>query len=310
MGPEPLPRANSSPHFPHRYRVAALVLIPLLLFAVYIAQHRLRGGYSRAKIQSTLSAHSFLETDIDRFQELQPLLDQPFDFLSSGGTSFAFLGRDGKTILKLFKHQHLTPTSWLLDTALPGRSDLWRIHKILQKEHKHHHKRIPFFFTSCAIAYEALRAETGMLFLTLRKDPRCAHTVTLVDRLGFKLPIDLSQTEFALQQFVTPLFDYLLPLIEQEQLKRAKEAIDSLIALLRTRCEKGIADRDPHLGLNFGFLDGRAVEYDIGSFSWDPQIASSKEVKKEIFLASYELREWLEEHCPQLAEELLFDLSK
>jgi hypothetical protein len=292
--------------------VAAFSISLLLILAgLYIAQHRIRGGYSLAKIHSTLSTTGSLhENEIGRFQELTPLLEQPFYFLSSGGTSFAFLGKDGKTILKLFKHQHLTSDSWLLHTALPGLCDILRLQKILFREQKQHHKRIPFFFKSCAIAYQRLREETCMLFLTLHKEPRCAKIVTLIDRLGVKLTIDLSQTEFALQRFVTPLFDHLKALIQSGQHELAKQAIDSLIALLRRRCEMGIADRDPHLGLNFGFLDGKAAEYDIGSFSPDSRMALPAQIKKEIFFTTYELREWLQQYSPLLLDQLLFDLSK
>lgn len=281
---------------------------------MYAALYRMKGGYSLAKIQSSLplfAEWSLKEKEIERFAQLTPLLDQPFYFLSSGGTSFAFLGKDGKTILKLFKHQHLTLHSWLLHFCLPGISDALRIKKILFTEEKHHHKRVPFFFTSCAIAYEELCEETGLLFLTLHRDPRFSKTAALIDRLGFSLKIDLSQTEFAIQRCVIPLFDYLSPLIKNGHMEEAKQAIDSLVSLLRTRCSKGIADRDPHLGLNFGFIDGQAIEYDIGSFSRDPGFSHPAHVKKELFFATYELRQWLEKHSPALLDYLLhFHLSK
>ena len=129
--------------------------------------------------------------------------------------------------------------------------------------------------------------------------------MALIDRLGFSLKIDLSQTEFAIQRCVIPLFDYLLPLIENGRMGESKQAIDSLVSLLRTRCSKGIGDRDPHLGLNFGFIDGQAIEYDIGSFSRDPGFSHPAHVKKELFFATYELRQWLEKHSPILLEHLL-----
>jgi len=271
-----------------------------------VALYRIKGGYSLAKIQSSLPPF-LLWTPRGQdalFAQVSPLLDQPFYFLSSGGTSFAFLGKDGKTILKLFKHQHLTPKSWLFYTCLPGISDALRIYKILEREKKHHHKRVPFFFTSCAIAYEELREETGILFLTLHRDPRCDKTVTLIDRLGFSLKLHLQDTEFAVQQRATPLFEHLLPLIHTGRMEEAKEAISSLISLLSTRCRKGIADRDPHLGLNFGFIGNRAMEYDIGSYFWDPDLSQASHVKKELFFATFELRQWLEKHSPELLEYL------
>lgn len=284
------------------------VILLLLVVSFHVALYRLKGGYSLLKIHSSLPSSCALwklqNQDLSDFQQIAHLLDQPFHFLSSGGTSFAFLGTDGHTILKLFKHQHLTQDSWLFRISLPGICDRFRIEKILFMEEKQHHKRTHFFFLSCKIAYEHLRQETGLLFLTLHKDPAYAKKVTLIDKLGFSLAIDLSETEFAIQRCVTPLFDYLLPLIHTGQIEHAQRTIDSLVSLLATRCTKGIADRDPHLGLNFGCIDAQTIEYDIGSFSWDPKLVDPCHIKKELFFATYELRQWLECHCPQLLEHL------
>jgi hypothetical protein len=223
--------------------------------------------------------------------------------LSSGGTSFAFLGADGSTVLKLFKHQHLTSESWLFNIRLPH--DVPRIQKIIKRESQLHHKRTPFFFTSCTLAYRELKDETGILFLPLHKDPRFHKRIRLIDRLGYALEVDLSQTEFALQRRATPLFDHLKSLLDEDRLLDAKQAIQSLIHLLEKRCRKGIADRDPHLSLNFGYVDGQVIEFDIGSFSSHPLLAHEAAVKKELFFATYELRQWLEKRSPELLKEIL-----
>src|SRR5438132_613848 len=132
MDDAPLPRASFLHPLPYRRKDRSrnvIFLLFLLLFVIGadVALYRIKGGYSLAKIRSNLPRFSeSKEQDILQFAQVFPLLDQPFHFLSSGGTSFAFLGKDGKTILKLFKHQHLTQNSCLFRSALPGSCDILR----------------------------------------------------------------------------------------------------------------------------------------------------------------------------------------
>jgi hypothetical protein len=257
----------------------------LILAALPIVLYRYKGGYLRFKIVSRLESDAVLPAEEPSFKTFAPLLDQPFYFMGSGGTSFAFLGKDKYTVLKLFKHQHLTPRTGALK--------------------RHRHKSLLFFFTSCAIAYEELREETGLLFLTLHKSKRHQKVVHLIDRLGLTLKIDLSQTEFALQRRAAPLFAHLDTLLQKGNVDEARVIINGLIDLLAKRASKGIADRDPHLSLNFGVVDTKVIEYDIGSFSREPCLALPSHFKKELFFSTYELRDWLSARSPLLLEYLL-----
>src|ERR1700722_9090601 len=96
-------------------RIALKMCLSLLvLLGITIAVYRFRGGYSLKKITSHLSESvQCTPKDIEKFMEIKNVLDQPFYFLGSGGTSFAFLGKDGKTVLKFFKHQHLSKPCFL-----------------------------------------------------------------------------------------------------------------------------------------------------------------------------------------------------
>lgn len=287
------------------YKTCAKILFFLLLVVcIPIGLYRFKGGYSLSKIISQQPHQILWSARPEVFEKIVHLLDQPFTYAGSGGTSFAFLGKDGNTILKLFKHQHLQAPSWLFAFSFPGMGELFRLEKILYREAKHHHKRIKFFFTSCAIAYDELKNETGLLFLALHKDPRYKKTVTLIDRLGSSLQVDLSQTEFAIQRRAIPLLEHLQILIDQGHILNAQQALESLVSLLAKRSSKGIADRDPHLSLNFGFIENQAVEFDIGSFSKEPHLSTASEVKKELFFATYELRQWLQDRSPMLQEHL------
>ncbi|MEI8329191.1 MAG: hypothetical protein WCG14_04250, partial [Chlamydiia bacterium] len=74
---------------------------------------------------------------------------------------------------------------------------------------------------------------------------------------------------------------------------KAKQAIDSLIEYLEYRCRQGLADQDPHLAINFGYVKGKAVQIDVGSFSIDNSLQLPINQKKEINQILQPLKSWL-----------------
>ncbi|MBI2812051.1 MAG: hypothetical protein HYX67_14640 [Candidatus Melainabacteria bacterium] len=234
-------------------------------------------------------------------ENVDPLLEQSFRFLGSGGTSFVFLGEDGKTVLKLFKHQHLTFDTFLFRIVLPGISDAWRLRSILQKEKRNLHKRQDFLFKSCNLAYTALKEETGLIYLCLQPNPHFNRVIKLIDTWGISHSFNLGMTEFALQKKVDLFFPHLTALKPEKR----KEAIDAVLAQINARCQKGIGDRDPNLAINFGFIEGKAVELDIGSYYLNPALKNPLNTRKELFLCTLQLQKWLEKHSPDLLDYVL-----
>ncbi|MGE5196842.1 MAG: hypothetical protein ACM3JI_05890, partial [Anaerolineae bacterium] len=76
------------------------------------------------------------------------------------------------------------------------------------------------------------------------------------------------------------------------------------LELLILRCQKGIADNDALIRTNFGFIDGKAVQIDVGPFSKDSQTREKTCYSKEIVRITTSLKHWLEEHFPELLHEL------
>ncbi len=281
------------------------LLIALCLIGVAIGVERLyyrqNGGFKLSKIFS----NNLPITTEEDLSVIDPFLDQTFHFLGSGGTSYVFLGEDGKTILKLFKHQHLTTASFFFH--FPASTDLWRLQLLLAREKKHSHKRQPFFFQSCRLAEQYLKQQTGLLFLCLQPNLHFKKPIRLIDAWGFSHMCDLSHTEFALQQKAELLFPYLEKHLGNKE--QMKQAIDSLLALIRIRCEQGIGDRDPNLLINFGFIEDKAVEFDLGSFFLNPELKTPFAIAKESFFSTYALQKWLEKHSPELLNYLLNQLT-
>lgn len=263
------------------------------------------GGFRPSKLISTLP--SVLSTPSPK---IDMLLDQSFRYYGKGGTSFVFLGDDGKTILKLFKHQHLFSKSYLFSIALPGITDFFRIRKIVYDKKKQAHKHHSFFFNSCKLAHEKLKEETGLIYLSPEPNSYFTKKIRLIDSWGFVHSIDLSRTEFAIQERADLFFPYLENLLRTQQKEKCKLAIDSLFALIERRCNQGIGDRDPNLLINFGFIHDKAVEFDLGSYFSDPRLKNPQAKARELFFSTYGLQMWLEKHSPDLLEYLLDRIAK
>lgn len=281
-------------------RIVCLGASLLALLALERLHSYKNGGFRPSKLTSSLpSVH------LPPSPEIDTLLDQPFRYLGKGGTSFVFLGEDGHTVLKLFKHQHLFSKSSLFSVTLPGITDLWRINKIARNLGRHPHKHHRFFLNSCKLAYEELKEETGLIYLNPQPNSYFAKKVVLIDSWGLRYSVDLSRTEFALQKKAELFFPYLENLLKKRQHEQCKLAIDSLLTQIQTRCSKGIGDRDPNLEINFGFIDGKAIEFDLGSYFSSPKLKNSAAQASELFFATHALQMWLEKHSPDLLDSIL-----
>ncbi len=263
------------------------------------------GGFRCSKLTSNQPPLLNPATD-----EVDALLDQPFRFVGYGGTSFVFLGEDKKTILKLFKQQHLQQKHLFWHFALPGVLDAVRFYKILNDQKKHAHKHQSFFFNSCRLGFEELKEATGLIYLCLQPNPHFAKPIQIIDGWGIPHSVDLRKTEFALQQNAELFFPYLEKLVREKNKARLQCAIDALIAHIEKRCSKGIGDRDPNLDINFGFVGEKVVEFDLGSYFLKPTLKNPLETAKELFLSTYGLQKWLEKHSPDLLDYLLEKIAQ
>jgi hypothetical protein len=282
--------------------VFALLAISILVERTYFRQHR---GFRVSKLISTLPP-----MDCPPPEGVDALLEQSFRYLGAGGTSFVFLGEDGKTVLKLFKHHQLFFKHSLWHVAFPGVADVWRIRKILYREKEHRHKRHFSFFPSCSLAFDELKEETGLIYLCQRPNRYFNRKITLYDTWGISHRFDLGKTAFALQKKATLLFPYLKERIGQGRTEEARQAIDAFIALIIHRCKKGIGDRDPNLGINFGFIDKNAVEFDLGSYYSNPSLNTPFKAAREVFFTTFALQKWLEKESPELLNYLLDKIAK
>jgi hypothetical protein len=226
--------------------------------------------------------------------KIDALLDQPFTFLGSGGWCYAFLGKDQKTVLKFFRHTHLSPLSILknfsFDKLLFKSLPLPQNIEYFQE----------FNFNSCMLLWNKVRERSGLIYVHLNKTRNLHKPVTLIDSIGVCHQINLDKTEFVIQKKAELLIPHLASLIKQQKIEETKSAIDDMLNCLLSLYKSGVRDHDTSLRHNFGYTDDGAITLDLSSFGFDESLKDSSLYKKEIVFKTKRLKHWLKKYHPDL----------
>ena len=272
-----------------RSRWILLAFAPFLIFGVARFCHHETDGFKLTKIQSNC-AHPQRVEAAPLPQDLDATLSQKFTYLGRGKQSFAFLSEDQTTVLKLFNNRYQRKIFWY--SLLPFS-----------------HKRVTYFQSkleclsaSYELAFEELQRETGLLYLHLSPTSHLGRTVTLIDKLGIAHTIPLDETGFALQKRGILAYTHLSNLMKEGKREEAVQALQSMLDLIISRCKLGIADNDPLIRTNLGFLEKTPFYIDIGPFSKDDKEKDRDTLDPEIIKITTSLRHWLENHHSSLVD--------
>ncbi len=279
-----------------------LLLFVLCFGAAERICYRLTDGFWMSKVTSSLAPDPRWDVEPlsqEAARSVDQVLSQPFHYFGSGGECYVFLSADGKTVMKVFKHYRMRTNLFCKDWDLP---------RPLKKYVDSHQERFERIFTSCKLAYDELREETGLIYAHLNKTTHLNKTLTLTDKIGVVHYVDLDRMEFVLQERGDLLFPKLTELVKAGELEKTKRLVDSLLQLIVTRCQKGIADCDPALKRNFACIGDHVIEIDIGSYSRDPFLKGERACKREFFCETLKLREWFRKHhrilFPEVSEKI------
>lgn len=289
-----------------RFKISTVILKIVLLICAFACVgrfcHKMTAGFAISKIISDPKLESGGPVQISHEELLQVvhLLDQPFYFYAKGGQCFIFIGADGKTMIKFFKSHHIRFWNWLSTISFPFPLDYWRI-KLLEK---HRHQTHSYLFQSCKTAYEKFKEQTGLIYLHFASDPRIQQKLIVYDKLMIAHTIELGDTDFVVQKNAAPVYKTFKKLIKQNDLELCKRYIDSMIELITERCYQGIADRDFNVRTNFGLLEDRVIEIDIGSYHDNPALKEPELMKIELLIQTQKFNKWLEKHHKGLADYL------
>ncbi len=249
--------------------------------------------FSHSHIQShmTYDPQWDISCSQEEKQNLSPLLDQPFFYLGKGSQCFVFESQDGSCVLKFFRHERYRIPAWVAHLKLPQFLAKLQAEQVCSKEKKREN-----LFQSCLLAFQELRHESGILLLHLNKGDDLQKTVTLYDKVGRRLDIPIDHYEFLLQKKATLVYPSFEKWIQNGEIEKAKEAVTAFIALLEKRFQKGIADHDPVLSKNAGFLEMTPVYIDTGQFEKQKGLQNAHFPYKEIEQIMKNFRQWLQEH--------------
>jgi hypothetical protein len=250
--------------------------------------------------------------------EIDRLLSQPYRMLGAGSECFAFASEDGTAVIKFFKLDHARPVYFhrgifledhsqkagtlsnhpLTTLSLPGplQGALKRFLGIREF-------RLERTFQSIKLAYDALREETGLIYLHLNPTIDLHRTLTLYDACGIRHEVPLDSAKFFLQKRATPTEKHFAQLKKTGDHKSAEASVDSLIQMILTRCCKGFGDRDI-INRNIGFIGTQAIEIDSGSFLKNSRMREPWLYKQELFYATLELKLWMKKHYPEMVQYL------
>lgn len=241
------------------------------------------------------------------FKKLQDVFSQKFRYLDSGAQCYAFVSEDQRYVVKFFKMKHLTPKYWLNYIPLPWL-EKYRFEKIQMRE-----RRRLETFDSFKAAFDDFKEETGLLFVHFHKTHYLHDKATFIDKEGREHVIALNTVPFVLQKKAQMIYPYVSELIKNGQKQKALESLTSILYLIKDRCQKGYVDKDGGVSSNYGFVEGKPVEIDLGRVVKDESIKDPMNYLREILRVSKKIEIWLQtsypELCPQFQEQVQKILS-
>jgi hypothetical protein len=213
-------------------------------------------------------------------EDLHDAFNQKFTYLALGGQCFVFLSEDRRYVLKFFRQAKFSK-------PLIGDGE-----KRLRKKQR--------TFESCKLAYEQMKEETGLILLHLVANDGFQHRVTLIDQNKKTHTIELGEFEFLLQKAASPLLCALEQMKDKGDLESAKEIIDKLFLFIERRHALKVVDFDPAIPTNFGLIEGRICQFDVGRFyALKTQEQLLRELK-EFGKKNWIFASWLEQNYPEL----------
>jgi hypothetical protein len=225
---------------------ARFLIKPFLFLALFGAAYflcdRATWGFTTARLQATHDL-GFPPSQNDPRIYLQ----QKYSLCDQGGQSYVFISEDGKYILKFFKEM---PRPWFPWPSYQKKK-LGKLARTLR---------------GYQLAFNRLREETGLLYLHLAPTSSPLPAV-LVDRLHIEHRLDLSSIYFVLQKRAEPITNF------------SESTLSQIYELLQKRSSVHIADHDPRLQSNLGWIDNHLVFIDPGRFVDDPHATSDLPMK-------------------------------
>jgi len=272
------------------------ILLCLILFlAVYgsiRAYYHFTHGFTIDNITSSLNFDQRWEPGREHERaQVDAILSQEFRYLGKGCQSYVFESQDGKYVIKFFKYHRYRLKEWvnyfrfipMVETHCESRM----AHKTAKREGVFH---------SWRVAFDHAQEETGLIYVHLNKTAHLQKNLVIFDKMGSKHILDIDRFEFLIQKKATMLTDYI-----EEQNGKVFAFLDTLVSMIKSEYERGVADNDPAIMQNTGVIAGKPVHLDVGQFDVSEKYKDPELYRDEIFQKFYKFRRWLTKKYPETA---------
>jgi hypothetical protein len=259
-------------------------------------------GFRLQEILSDIPNNPAWDVDplpIEQQREVVYKLDQKFRYLGSGNQSHAFLGEDGKTVLKFFRHNDLSLMKIL--NKFSGEKWLWYLTTKFDPR---------AVFDSCRLAYVDLQDQTAISYLHINKTGDLFNPVVLVDNSGVSHTVELDQMEFMVQDYCELATGRIAARMKRGDVEGAKATIKMLFAAIEDWSKRGVHIENPALKRNIGFCGDKVIMFDVGSLRKDPSEMTPEQIKREVKHVTRVLGRWIGKKYPELHPCFELELSK
>ena len=274
-------------------RFVVLAVLLLFFFSLFLGMDRfmyrksLHFSFSRIALFREKPEWNFFMLNVEEQKEIDQIFNQNFTFFEKGSHAYLFLSEDNKYMLKLLKQNMLCPKNWL--AYIPVSFNPY------YQEYCQKQKKIHKMLTAFKIASTELKEETGLVYIHLNPTQTLNKKLILVDKHGKKHTIDPNNMSFYLQKRAQLIYVRISELMRTGNLERAKNIISSVFALIAQLENKGIHSGKMAMYKNFGIIDDKAVQIDIGVLRKQTGCT-----KQPISTLTHNFRDWIEKNYPAL----------
>ncbi|NDD58742.1 MAG: hypothetical protein EBZ47_05760 [Chlamydiae bacterium] len=233
-------------------------------------------------------------------RQLQEILSHPFYYLAKGAQCYVFASEDNQYVLKLFQKRRYIPPFLLRILPSIGPFTSYKNQKM-----EKYATCLEQDFTSYQLAQSYLQENTGLMYTHLNHTEHLSKKLTLYDKIGVRLVLDADITKFIIQKRATAFLSRLEKAIHEGDQSFARFTLKEIVSFLIKRSQLGFYDKDPDFLTNFGFIEERPVQIDVGRYRKDETRKSAGIYKDDIIRATDPLKKWLDQRDPKLAGFLL-----
>lgn len=274
-----------------------LLSASLVIGAIAVARfcHHQTEGFRLTKVQSNfIEKMPVISTEADK-AFIDALLQQKFIFLGRGLQSFVFASQDGEYVVKVFNNRYQRKIALFTFFSYFPWIGHWA-----KEQAAYYQGKLIKTFNSYRIAFDEMKDKTALVYVHLLPTTDLSEKLTLVDKLNISHQLDPNQIGFLVQKRAKLAFPTLKEYVNKNDLEGAKHAISSLLDLFFWKWRHAILDNDPLIRTNYGFIDGDAVQIDVGPLSKGSDPLDQDQQRQEILRITSSLKFWLTENRPEL----------